>query len=345
VSDSREENTELARSLGRWLDTRLPGRGPLRLAPLAKPGSGLSAGTFFVEAFRSGGGVDVAHRLVVRIPPTDGDGVFPWSDLRRELEFHDLLDRARIPVAPVIGLEESSEVIGHPFVVTRRVDGRLVDSNDPYLSRGWLHDETPDRQKCLITSFFESLADIHRIDARLGTGAPDLGGALAAVERWTSYLEWAGVDAAPPNLRSALEWCSENVPDDDAAPSLLWGDAQLANAVFADDCSVAALLDFELCSVGPAELDLGWFLSLHDMTVARCRTDLPGFSDRDELLCRYEARLGRPLADLRWFEIFAAVCTASILVRMSVVLSAGGTDLSWLAHSNPALDYLSERLA
>ena len=48
---------------------------------------------------------------------------------------------------------------------------------------------------------------------------------------------------------------------------MLWGDVQLANCVFTDDGDVAALLDFELTGTGPAEVDLGWFLALHDMTV------------------------------------------------------------------------------
>ncbi len=171
MTETGRDAAEFVGSLAQWLDTRLPGDGPVHLGPLAKPGSGLSAGTFLVDAFRSDRGREITHQLVVRIPPEDGQGLFPWSDLSRELEFHDLLEAERIPVAPVVGLEEDSGVIGRPFVVTRRVVGRLVESNDPYLSQGWLHDETPQNQERLITNFLDALADIHRIDARLDVRA------------------------------------------------------------------------------------------------------------------------------------------------------------------------------
>ena len=123
------------------------------------------------------------------------------------------------------------------------------------------------------------------------------------------------------------------------------GRRELANAVFDDTGETAAVLDFELSSIGPAELDLGWFFCLHDMTVVALRRGLPGFADRPGLLAQYEERLGRQVADLAWYEIFAAVCTASILVRMSLLMSRDGVDLRWLARTNPALDYLASRVS
>jgi aminoglycoside phosphotransferase (APT) family kinase protein len=167
----------------------------------------------------------------------------------------------------------------------------------------------------------------------------------AALDRWSSYLRWADEDAAPDSLYEAFEWCTRNRPSEEPPDTVLWGDAQLANAVFDDQGTTAAVLDFELSAIGPAELDLGWFFCLHDMTVARCGEDLPGFADRSGLIAHYEERLGRQLADLEWYEIFGAVCTASILVRMSKLLSAGGIDLQWLARTNPALDYLQSRVS
>ena len=149
----------------------------------------------------------------------------------------------------------------------------------------------------------------------------------------------------PDGLHEALRWCVENRPLDEPAHTLVWGDAQLANAVFAYDGSTAAILDFELAALGPAELDLGWFFCLHDMTVVRCGEDLPGFADRAGLLAGYEERLDREITDLGWYEIFAAVCTASILVRMSSLLCTDGLDARWLARTNPALDYLASRLS
>jgi aminoglycoside phosphotransferase (APT) family kinase protein len=339
----------IAEGLADWLRDRLPGSGAVKLGPLEKPGSGLSAGTLLVDAHRSDRTADRVHSLVVRIPPAGGEGLFPTSDLARELTVLTLLDRAGVPVPHVIGLEQDPSVLGRPFLVTRRVEGRLIDSSAPYLSAGWLHDESSEIQRRIIGGFLGAMARIHRSGAavRQATEQGDVpaGGTAGALERWSRYLEWADVAGdAPDELHEALGWCRANRPASEPPPSLLWGDAQLANAVFGDDGSTRAILDFELASIGPAELDLGWFFCLHDMTVARCGQDLPGFMDRDKRLALYEDAIGRRVIELRWYEIFAAVCTASILVRMAAVLSKGGTDMAWLARSNPALDHIASLL-
>lgn len=348
TSRESSDSQHVRESLESWLQDRLPGSGPVRVGPLHKPGSGLSAGTFLFQATRERGSDSASHELVVRIPPPLERGLFPKADLAREVAIQNLLAARGVPVAPVVGLELEPALLGGPFLVTRRVRGRLIDSSDPYLSSGWLHDSAPEFQHRLAFGFMSVLADIHNSpvdDARnAGLYGPGDSGTRAAIDRWSSYLAWADEGNAPDALFEALRWCVENRPSDEPVETLLWGDVQLANAVFADDGSTAALLDFELSAVGPAELDLGWFFCLHDMTVARCGEDLAGFADRAGLVAYYEERLGRKVADLMWYELFGAVCTASILVRMSSLLSGSGTDVRWLARSNPALDYLVSRL-
>ena len=339
---------DLREPLELWLSDKLPGSGPVRVGHLSKPGAGLSAGTLLFEATRNDGGREETHELVVRMPPPKERALFPDGDLARELEIQTLLSAAGVPVAPVVGLETDPTLIGGPFFVTRRVKGRLVDSNDPYMSIGWLHDSSPDFQHQLATGYMTVLADIHRVPVEDLRGTrlcePEKIGLGAALDRWSSYLKWADDDAAPDSLYEALEWCVENRPSPEPPDALLWGDAQLANAVFDDQGQTAAVLDFELSAIGPSEVDLGWFFCLHDMTVARCGEDLPGFADRPGLIAHYEEHLGRHVYDLAWYEIFAAVCTASILVRMSQLMSNDGVDLSWLARTNPALDYLASRI-
>lgn len=337
-------DSDTSRALGAWLARKL-GWEAAYVSATTKPGSGLSAGTFFARATGPGG---ECGDFVVRVPPPDGEGVFPVSDLARELRVQRLLGDAGVPVAETIEVEADASVLGAPFVVTRRVEGLLVDSSDPYPSRGWLHDSPARMQRSLLAGFFDVVADVHRIPGDAAVTAdvctPAACGTRAAVERWRRYLDWADRGAAPEALRRAFDWCAENVPPEEPEHSLVWGDAQLANAVFSNEGRTEAILDFELATVGPAELDLGWFFCLHDLTVRRCGSDLPGFSDRSSLTERYERRLGRKLAPLAWYENFAAACTASVLVRMSALLSGGGGDFSWLARSNPAMGYLEERL-
>ena len=79
------------------------------------------------------------------------------------------------------------------------------------------------------------------------------------------------------------------------------------------------------------------------MTVATSGPDLPGFGDRASMLATYEAALGRPVAPLRWFEVFAMLRSGSIMVRIARLLAARGVDDSWLTRGNPTAAAL-ERL-
>ncbi len=142
-----------------------------------------------------------------------------------------------------------------------------------------------------------------------------------------------------------LRWCRDRIPDPEPPSSLLWGDVQLGNVLVAGDMSIAAVLDFEMSFIGPAELDLAWFLVLHRMTVDRCGGDLPGFLDTTGTIATYEERLGRTVTDLRWFEVFAALRSGAIMVRAARLLSSLGIDDSWLTRGNPTVDLLAELIA
>jgi aminoglycoside phosphotransferase (APT) family kinase protein len=166
-----------------------------------------------------------------------------------------------------------------------------------------------------------------------------------AVEDWARYLEWAGEGSAPEVFEEGLEWCRRHLPAPEPPASLLWGDVQLGNVLVDDDMHISAVLDFEMASIGPAEVDVAWFLVLHDMAVDRCGTDLPGFPTRPATIAAYEAKLGRALADLRWYEAFAALRSGAILVRAARLLARLGIDDSWLTHKNPTVDLLGGLIA
>ena len=185
---------------------------------------------------------------------------------------------------------------------------------------------------------------MHRVEPAAVGAAPTT--LAATVDDWCAYLDWAATGGPVPDyLARARDWCVDHVPAVDAPDSVLWGDVQMANCVFTDSGDVAALLDFELTGSGPPEVDLGWFLALHDMTVATSGPDLPGFGDRASMLAIYEAAFGRPVAPLRWFEIFAMLRSGSIMVRIARLLAARGVDDSWLTRGNPTAAALDALLA
>ena len=68
-----------------------------------------------------------------------------------------------------------------------------------------------------------------------------------------------------------------------------------------------------MATVGPAELDLAWFLALEAVQADLSGTAVPGFGSRGEAVAHVGAGLGRPLAELGWYEIFALVRASAAL--------------------------------
>jgi aminoglycoside phosphotransferase (APT) family kinase protein len=271
------------------------------------------------------------------------------------------LARAGVPAVDPLAVEEDDAWVGAPFLVMPRVAGRVVRADKPYLRTGWLAEAAPSGQARLHEEIVDVLARIHHLDweslgcagilaARTGGGlggdaAAGAGRLAAEVEHWARYLAWAGEGSAPAIFEEGVEWCRDRLPAQEPPASLLWGDVQLGNVLVGDDMGVCAVLDFEMATLGPAEVDVAWFVVLHDMAVDRCGRDLPGFPGREATIALYTARLGRPLDDLRWYEAFAALRSGAILVRAARLLARLGVDDSWLTHANPTVDRLAGLIA
>lgn len=343
---SHERDLEAVREgLTRWLRARRPEAADLRVEPLTRPSEGLSSETLFVDVAWTERGVERRETLVARLPP-GGAGLFPDYDLRTQARIQELLGPAGIPVAVPIALEEDDAWIGAPFLLMPRVPGRIPTVTPPFLLRGWLHDAAPEDQACVYRGFLDVLADIHRLDWQsfgLGFAARAEGvGLLPELHWWEEFLGWSTEGAPPRDLADAMAWCRENLPGREPPPSLLWGDAQIYNVVFDEAFRPAAVLDWEMASIGPAELDLGWFLALHEMGAASMG-NLPGFLDREATIARYGRRLGRQILDLTWFEVFALVRAETCLTRLKRLLAEQGIHDSRLQPgSSPAIHRIAQ---
>ena len=335
----------------RWMATWRPDARHACVTGLERPATGLSSETIFLDVeFDHEDGIDHVA-LVARLPP-NGEGLFPSYDLRIQGELQKALAGAGLPVVAPVAIEDDDGFVGDPFFLMPRLEGRVVQAELPYLRAGWLAEATPRDQARLHGRVVEVLAAVHQADWRgLGldgllapaTGRSDSAGRLAEeLDRWARYLDWAGEGAAPHVFDHALAWCRAHLPARPPPVSLLWGDPQLGNVLVSDTMDVVAIFDFELASLGPAEIDLAWFCVLHDMTVARCGRDLPGFPGRAATVAAYERHLGRAVDDLRWYEVFAALRSGAVMVRAARLLARLGVDDSWLTRGNPTVDLLGE---
>lgn len=311
----------------RWLRGHDTALAECTVAPVRRPAAGLSSDTCFVSAETPAG---VQCEFVVRLAPV-GDGLFPEYDLLGQVEVQNFLAGVGVPTAAPAQFEADPKWLGSPFMIMPRVAGHVLARS--YLRKGWIVDASPGFRRDLVLGFVRRLASLHRLPV---DGEIDDDPIATAFTTGSAFLDWASEGGAPlPFMHAARGWCADHQPRLDGPPSILWGDVQLTNAVFASDGSVAALLDWEMTGIGPPEMDLGWFLALHEMTVEQHGSTLPGIPTRRDIIETYEAGLGRAVGNLQWFEAFALMRSGSIMIRMARILSPQGIDDGWLTTHNP----------
>lgn len=332
---------EIARPFARWLAERL-GVGAVRIDALERPAhGGLSAETILLECDWGAG----PRGLVVRLPPA-GAGLFPTYDLRAQTRVMDALRaHSRIPVPVVLWFEDDPTVLGRPFAVMERVEGRIPSDNPGYHFEGWVQELPAAQQACLLDESLATLAAVHHVDwAAAGLGFLPGIGLDHELASWREYLAWA-TDASPiPVIDATYEWCVAHRPRDEPDAALVWGDARLGNLVFGDDLSVRAVLDWEMATLGPPELDLGWYLFL-ERTALQFADQLPGFPDRAGTIQRYERHLGRPVRDIDWYEVWGGLRSAAIMIRVGAQLHELGLVPATFSRDNPVTRLLAALIA
>jgi aminoglycoside phosphotransferase (APT) family kinase protein len=147
-----------------------------------------------------------------------------------------------------------------------------------------------------------------------------------------------------PALSEALAWCVAHRPDD-PPPSFLWGDVRLGNIIFGADRRPVAVLDWEMTTIGAAEHDIAWYLTLEATQNELFGRSVPGFLDRDTACAHYEARVGRTLQALEWFEVFAMVRSTAIMTRLAFLQQQAGREPLLPMADNVILDQLDRRIA
>jgi aminoglycoside phosphotransferase (APT) family kinase protein len=326
---SRDVST-LPDVMSRWLSTVLPGRAcPAVTVESGVDATGMSSETIILTVAWEDAGQPTEQRFVARVAPTDED-VPVFSSYRLDHQFQVIrlvADKTDIPVPRVRWLEPTGSVLGTPFFLMDYVDGLVPPDVMPYTFGGnWFYDALADRQRELQDSTVEVIAKLHSIpDPQVTFGfladRPD-GNALRRNLDWLkSWYQFAVPGIGRSALvERALEWLETNWPADvaEADPVLVWGDSRIGNVLYCDFRPVA-VLDWEMATLGPREMDAAWMVFAHmvfqELAGLAGLPGLPDFMREDDLRATYTRLTGVELGDLHWFYVYSAVIWACVFMR------------------------------
>ena len=309
----------------RWFEQHVPGTTP----PLAFE---LIAGGRSNLTFKVTDSSEPANTFALRRPPVSH--VLPTAhDMGREYRIISALQDTPVPVAPSIGFCDDADVNGAPFYVMGYVDGHVL--RDATTAEKLL-DEAGRRRAG--ENLADVLAAIHAVDVD-AVGLGDLGRKEGYIERqlkrWYGQFQQSAAlqDRTVPLVDEMHEFLSARIPPQGPA-AIVHGDYRLDNTMLDDNGDVAAVLDWEICTLGDPLADVGllmvyWAEPTDQHTaLGAAPTMVPGFPSREEMKARYAKASGRDISDLDFYIAFGYWKLACILegVYSRYAAGAGGGD-------------------
>ncbi len=227
------------------------------------------------------------QRVVVRV---EQGGVF-GTDSTEECRVMRSLHSAGYPVAPIIGGDDSGDVIGRPFFVMEFIEGD-EEGNELEI----------DQRTAM--AFVDSLAELHLLDGTafgfdLVPGEPSEATRMQ-IERWHGICRRAsGVD--DPLIDEAAAWLVHHAPPLDRL-SIVHGDAGPGNFVHRDG-AVVAVTDWEFAHLGDPAEDFAFCLTMRG----------PQTMPREAWIELFAERAGFELDERGWryweaFNLFKGAC-------------------------------------
>lgn len=282
--------------------------------------------------------------MVLRHPPLHTVSERAAAGIRREFDVMSAI-ASHAPVPTPIAFCNDQAVLGTPFLLSAFVDGVAITDKLPiaYANSG-------STLKQIGDELVDGLAAVHRIDWQStlpeGFGRPD-GFVRRQIERW---LEVRRKDAVRdlPLLRSLGHWLLDNLPADDPV-AIIHCDYHLDNTLFRrEEPRLAAIVDWEMATVGPALIDVGLLTMFWNRSVdlelgfaaIQAVSNRPDAPSHEALADRWSKATGFPLDNLAYYQAFAFWRLAAIVEGAHVLHHRGLVDTTYargLVYDVPAL--------
>ncbi|MEN9925382.1 MAG: hypothetical protein RL268_1508 [Pseudomonadota bacterium] len=294
-----------------WMDRQGLGTGPLEGIEY------LSGGTqnILLRFFR------VERPYILRRPPP----VLRANSnetMRREARILAALAGTDVPHPGLIAACPDDSVIGAAFYLMEPIDGFNPTQGLPQPHAG----DAAMRRR-MGFAMVDAIAALSKVD-HTALGLADFGKLDNWLERqvgrWAAQLAsyadlpgWTGASAIP-GVDKVGRWLEANRPQN-CQGGIIHGDFHFGNVLFRRDSGeLAAVVDWELCTLGDPLLDLGWLVATWPEGETPHATDVAitpwdGFASPDELVAHYAAQTGRDLAHFDWFAVLACYKLGIIL--------------------------------
>jgi len=318
--------------MSQWLSTVIPGgTTPQVTVESGVDSNGMSSETIILTGRWDADGQAHEEKWVARVAPAEAD-VPVFSSYRMDHQFEVIRlvgEMTDVPVPRVRWLEPTGAVLGTQFFLMDYVSGVVPPDVMPYtFGDNWFADSPARSRRKLQDNTVDVLAKLHAIPH-----AEDTFGFLAdgdepnALRRNLDWLKAWYQFAVPdigrsPLVEQALDWLEAHWPEDVAAtaPVLVWGDSRVGNVLY-ENYKPVAVLDWEMATLGPREMDAAWMVFAHmvfqELAGLAGMPGLPDFMREDDVKATYAEATGVELGDLNWFYIYSGVIWCCVFMRTS----------------------------
>lgn len=248
---------------------------------------------------------DNGFRYVLRRPPL-GHVLATAHDMAREHRIISAVGQTNVPVPATLGLCTDESVNGAPFYVMNFVDGVVLDNAE----KAELLDKSLRRSASF--NLIDVLCELHDVDidaVGLGNLAKREGYIERQIKRWSTQWENSKTRELP-EIDEVVRLLSTKVPQQQDV-SIAHGDFRFGN-VLTDVTTgrIAAVLDWELCTLGDPLADLGYigvYWSDGPASALRANDPTPagGFTTYGELVERYATKTGRDVSGVDYYVAFS----------------------------------------
>ncbi|WP_082972614.1 phosphotransferase family protein [Mycobacterium sp. 1245852.3] len=284
---------------------------------------------------------DGTSSWIVRRPPL-GHVLATAHNMRREYQVITALRHSGVPVPATIVLCEDSVVLGAPFFVMEKVTGETYRRADQLLPLGAV------RTRTVCERMVDTLVVLHAVDPQevgLGDFGRPEGFVSRQVNRWKSQLD-ASHSRDVAKIEALHTKLISRIPPT-ATATIVHGDYRLDNLLVDHDDAIAAVLDWEMATLGDPFTDVALlmaYITLSGLDGSDAVTDAgsaAGFLSPDQVLARYRQVSGRDAADMGFYLAFAYFKLAVILEGIHFRFTQGKTVGSGFDRIGPLVEPLA----